>query len=190
MPVPLPDTTQWQPREPNARISIGEALSARCRYIEEAVIQASRAERFSSIDAFDSGAATEDIVRESLKSLLPSRYHVTAGTVVDSSGRTAGDMDVVVFNSHWFPEIHAAATRNTRRKLLPFEGVYAVGEIKQTLTIKSLDEAMEKLVSCHRLIRKPSPRDRLTENRDFNACPHGLSNPRRFQSPRATPCQK
>ena len=131
----------------------------------------------SSIDAFDSGPATEDIVRESFRSLLPSRYHVTAGTIVDSSGRTSGDMDVVIFNSHWFPEVHAAATTGTRRRLLPFEGVYAVGEVKQTLTIKSLDEAMEKLVKCHRLKRAPSSPGRLTENREFDACKNGISNP-------------
>jgi hypothetical protein len=145
--------------------------------MENAIQIANQAERFTSIDAFDSGPATEDIVRDSIRSILPSRYHVTSGTVVDASGLTAGDMDIVVFNSHWFPEVHAAATAGTKRKLLPFEGVYAVGEIKQTLSQKSLDDAMEKLVKCHRLERATSSRSRITENREVASSDHGISNP-------------
>src|SRR5262245_40186173 len=101
MPNPLPDTTAWQPRAPSTGMSISEGRSARCRSAEEEIRLRSNAERLSSIDAFDSGAATEDIVREALRNLLPMRYHVTAGSVVDSSGRTAGDVDIVIFNSHW-----------------------------------------------------------------------------------------
>ena len=177
MSVPLPDTSAWQPRMPTTGMSISEGFLVRCCSAEAAICQRSEVERLSSIDAFDSGLATEDIVRESLQSFLPTRYQVTSGSVVDSLGRTAGDVDVAIFNAHWFPAIHAPATHSTRRKLLPFEGIYAVGEGKQTLTIKSLDEAMEKLVKCHRLARVRSSRNRLTENRDFDACPHGLSNP-------------
>jgi hypothetical protein len=177
MTSPLPDTSSWQPRLPRNGTSIAEALSARCKAAEEAICLRARAESQLSVDAFDSGLAVEDLVRETLRSLLPARYQVTAGSVVDSSGHTAGDVDVVVFNSHWFPEVLAPATATTRRKLLPYEGVYAVGEIKQTLTKKSLDDALEKLVGCHRLKRTSASRKRLTENREFEPCSHGLSNP-------------
>ena len=109
--------------------------------------------------------------------MLPGRYDVLPGTVVDSTGATSGDVDIVVMNSTWFPKVKAPAAAGSRRQLLPFEGVYAVGEVKQTLGFESLDSAMAKLVRCHRLRRTPVPRDRLTENRDLEACPHGLSNP-------------
>lgn len=177
MSTPLPDTSLWLPREPRNRTSIGEGLSARCLAIESSIRSANHAERNSSIDTFDSGLATEDIIRDSIQSILPSRYHVTSGTVVDASGLTAGDMDIVIFNSHWFPEIHAAATAKTRKKLLPFEGVYAVGEVKQTLTQKSLDAAMHKLVTCHRLTRAPSSGGRISENRELTSNGRGIYNP-------------
>jgi len=36
---------------------------------------------------------------------------------------------------------------------------------------------MEKLVVCNRLHRPPTPRDRITENRETGACTHFISNP-------------
>ena len=60
---------------------------------------------------------------------------------------------------------------------MPIEGVYAVGEVKQTLTYKSLDEALEKLVVAHRLYRPPTSATRIVENRELNSCRHGLTNP-------------
>jgi hypothetical protein len=60
---------------------------------------------------------------------------------------------------------------------LPIEGVYAVLEVKQTLTRRSLEDAMRKLVTCHRLFRPSSSCDRLVENDQRSACTHYISNP-------------
>lgn len=178
MPRPLPNTSTWQPREPgNARL-VSTALAERCATLERKILLAAQSERDLAFDAFNSGTPVEDLLREAIRELLPCRYETTTGTVVDARGFTSGEMDIVVFNSHWFPQVHAPATPGSKRKLLPFEGVYAVGEVKQTLTESSLDEAMEKLVTCHRLRRAPTPRSRITENRvlSTNSDP-GLSNP-------------
>jgi len=51
-------------------------------------------EKDSAIDNFDSGLPIEDIVREALAGMLPTRYSVRSGTVVDGCGSTAGDVDV------------------------------------------------------------------------------------------------
>jgi hypothetical protein len=59
----------------------------------------------------------------------------------------------------------------------PVEGVYAVGEIKSTLSFDTLDEAMAKLVACHRLHRPTTPANRIVENRPLPGCPHGVANP-------------
>lgn len=154
------------------------ALAERCATLERRILLAAQSERDLAFDAYNSGTPVEDLLREAVRELLPYRYETTTGTVVDARGFTSGDMDIVVFNSQWFPQVHAPATLDGKRRLLPFEGVYAVGEVKQTLTEGSLDEAMEKLVTCHRLRRASTPRSRITENRELssNSSP-GLSNP-------------
>jgi hypothetical protein len=149
----------------------------RCREIEERILLRAKFERESRVHNFDSGPGIEDIFRQELSSLLPERYSVRAGVVDDRYGKTAGDCDVIVFNDFWFPAVHAGATENSRRFHFPIEGVYAVIEIKSLLDFTSLDDAMEKLVKCHRLHRPVTQSDRVVENRRVGGCPHGVLNP-------------
>ena len=86
-----------------------------------------------SVEAFGSGLPIEEVVREEFRNLLPNRYAVKAGTLVDATGYSAGDCDLVLFNDLWFPAVKASPTPSSRSVILPIEGVYAVGEIKQTL---------------------------------------------------------
>ncbi|MBX2991869.1 MAG: hypothetical protein KF749_11975 [Bacteroidetes bacterium] len=130
-----------------------------------------------NIDDYDSRLGVEDILRDELGKILPARYSVKAGVVNDRSGNTAGDIDIVVFNDIWFPSLKAGATSQSRRVHLPIDGVYAVCEVKQTIDFKVLDEAMKKLVMCHRLQRPMTHAQRLVENREVSHCVHGLSNP-------------
>jgi hypothetical protein len=124
----------------------------------------SEIERRMNIDNFDSGPGVEDIFREELSRILPTRYSVRSGVVSDSTGNTAGDCDVVVFNDIWFPSIKAGATEGSRRWHYPIEGTYGVLEIKQSLSAASLDDAMAKLVACSRLEANRT-HDRIVENR-------------------------
>ena len=126
---------------------------------------------------FDSGSGVEDIIREELGHLLPNRYSIRAGEVVDPNGNTAGDCDLVICNDFWVPLVKSGVTPTSRKVFMPIDGVFAVGEIKQTLNCETLDAAMKKLVKLHRLQRSPSNPFRPTENREGTPCHHGLSNP-------------
>jgi hypothetical protein len=53
--------------------------------------------------------------------------------------------------------------------VVAIESVYAVLEVKQTLTMDTLDDAMSKIVRCHRLFRPLLPEGRITENRGIGA---------------------
>jgi hypothetical protein len=174
---PLPNTSTWQPRTIDTASSIQEALLSRCEAIEAELTVRIAHEKAAAIDGFDSGLSVEDIIRESLATILPIRYSVTSGLVVDSFGATSGDVDIAIFNQIWFPQIRPSATSVTRRRILPFEGIYAVGEVKQALTFSSLDKAMEKLVRCHRLKRHAVSRNRIAENREQSSCTHEIANP-------------
>jgi hypothetical protein len=173
---PLPNVAKWQPREDKAN-TLQQLFLRRCKAIESRILMRVQNERDLNIDNFDSGPAVEEIIREELAHLLPRRYAVRAGVVLDRDGRTAGDCDVVIFNDIWFPSLKEGATSSSRRSYYPVEGTYAVLEIKQTLNFRTLDEAMRKLVQCHRLNRPRTPYNRLTENRDQSSCDHATTNP-------------
>jgi hypothetical protein len=173
---PLPDTSVWQPRD-DKLATLKSAFLKRCVGAEALITSRVNLEKGMNIDNFDSGSGVEDIIREEIGQLLPARYSVTRGVVNDRNGKTAGDVDLVIFNSHWFPMVKAGATPESRRAHLPIDGAYAVCEIKQSLDCGVLDEAMEKLVTCHRLYRSHTYAHRMTENREGSSCIHGLTNP-------------
>ncbi len=170
-----PDTSTWIPKR--ATDTLGEAFLKRCRVAEEAIRLRANFERVMASEAFDSGLPIEEVVREEFRTLLPSRYSVRAGQLVDATGYSAGDCDLIVFNDYWFPAVKPGPIASSRSVILPIEGAYAVGEIKQTLSLTTLDDGLEKLVKCHRLERPETFANRLVENRDLSSCVHGLSNP-------------
>jgi hypothetical protein len=173
---PLPDTTKWQPRDSKTD-TLKSAFLSRCIAAEMLIRTKAQFEKAMNIDNFDSGPGVEDIIREEIRQLIPTRYSVRAGVINDRNGKTAGDFDSVIFNEQWFPAVKAGAARESRRVHLPIDGVYAVCEIKQSLDFNILDAAMEKLVMCHRLHRPQTYAYRLTENRESSPCSHGLTNP-------------
>lgn len=177
MKIPnLPDTSKWLPRE-SAETTIRSSFLRRALAVEKKILLRSQLERDMNIDNFDSGTGIEDIVRDELKCVLPTRYAVDSGVVVDRNGMTSGDCDCVIWNDIWFPKVKSGAAGFSRRAFYPIEGVYAVGEIKQQLNYTTLDDAMEKLVVSHRLKRPKTCANRLVENRESTSCLHGLSNP-------------
>ncbi|WP_157595549.1 DUF6602 domain-containing protein [Plesiocystis pacifica] len=173
---PPPDVSDWVPRT-DAATRLSTVFRTRCRAIEEQLLLRARQEKSLNIDNFDSGPGIEDMFREELGRLLPSRYAVRCGVINDRTGATGGDYDIVVFNEDWFPSIKAPATGRSRRAHFPIEGVYAVGEVKQTLSLRTLDDAMKKLVIAHRLHRPPVYGSRLSENRTQDEYRHSISNP-------------
>lgn len=172
---PLPDTRTWTPRD--ASESLSAVFASECNAAEKRLLHGLQQEKALAIDNFDSGVPFESLVRQEFNRLLPRRYAVTTGRLLDRDGKTAGNCDLVVFNDVWFSPVKSASTSESRNACIPIEGVYAVGEIKQTLSASNLDEAMEKMVKCQRLYRPRTYAHRLVENREGCNCPHGLTNP-------------
>ncbi|NGM13538.1 DUF6602 domain-containing protein [Verrucosispora sioxanthis] len=171
-----PDIDTWQPKLHPSE-SLNQAFYSRCHQIEREILSRVAYEKRFNENHFDSGWAVEDIIREALRELLPKRYAVRAASLSDTKGFSAGDCDVVIFNEEWFPAIKVGPSKDSRKVYLPIEGAYAVLEVKQTLTRRSLEEAMRKLVVCHRLFRPPVAFNRVVENDTSNSCTHWVSNP-------------
>lgn len=171
----IPDTSKWVPRR-DAVDTLEDIFYKRCMHVEALIMSRSKHEQELNIDNFDSGIGIEDIIRDEFSKLLPKRYLVTKGVINDRNGLTSGDSDLVIFNELWFPYLKHGATMESRRFHFPIEGVYAVGEIKQTLTLDALDKSIEKLVIVKRLNRPKTSRTRIVENRELDDCIHGSTN--------------
>lgn len=160
---PLPDTSTWRPKS-SRQTALSQTFLQTCRSIEARIRAESDIEKEFSINNFDAGLGIENIVREQFRTLLPARYTVTPGVIIDRNGNNCGDCDLIVANRFWAPLLKYGATNESRKVHVPVEAVYSVIEIKQMLTEDSLDKAMEKLVMYKGLKRDRSEYGRLVEN--------------------------
>ena len=165
----LPDASRWQPRE-NAAAPLREALLISCRVAQRRIVAGADAEATFNIDNFDAGHGVEDIVREEFARLLPGRYKVDRGVVNDRHGHTVGDCDLLIRDAIWSAAVKPGATAQSRRVHFPIEGIYAGVEVKRTLGLGELDDAMKKLVSLARLDRPDNPYGHITENQHLEFC--------------------
>ena len=164
----LPDVGKWQP-DPEKERTLRDALMLTCQYAQTRVVDRMEAETRFSRHGFDSGLDVEAIIREELSNLLPSRYVVAPGIVSDRRGYSAGECDLLIRDHLWSPVIKPGATVASRRFHFPIEGIYASTEIKQTLGLTELDDAMKKLVKLSRLERPDNPYGHITENQHIEA---------------------
>jgi len=84
---------------------------------------------------------------------LPWRYRASRAMVVDSRGRASEQIDLVVHDRQYSPLLF----RRGQQLYVPAESVYAVFEIKQHLTRRTLRAAGTKAASVRRLHRTSGP---------------------------------
>jgi hypothetical protein len=116
--------------------------------------QAVLAARLGLSGAFDHPTAQGDVKEfnwvQMLSDFLPSRYRVSRGAfIIDSKGAKTSEIDLVVHDNYFHPELFEEATR----RLIPAESVYAVFEIKPALNKTHLAYAIKKAVEVRRLHR-------------------------------------
>ncbi len=83
------------------------------------------------------GDEVETAVREFFKRRLPKSYTVHQGHFVDKTLTLSGQCDVIIADHGHFPVMFRG---QDGLEYLPYEGVYAYGEVKSSLTDKHLDE--------------------------------------------------
>ncbi len=160
---PLPDTASWLPKS-DKRVTLRDSELQTCRSIEARIQAEAQIEKRFNINNFDAGPGIEDIVRQQLRILLPTRYDVCPAVIVDGNGDHCGECDVTIANRIWSTFLKHGATSESRRVHIPVEAVYTIIEVKQTLTEASLDEAMEKIVMYKRLHRSTNEYGQIVEN--------------------------
>jgi len=90
---------------------------------------------------------------EMLSSYLPKRYRAVSGFVIDSKNKVSGQQDIIVVDRHFSPFIlnHQGAI------YVPAESVYAIFEVKPTLTKDYMIYAGKKAQSVRQLKRTAAP---------------------------------
>ena len=97
------------------------------------------------------GDAMEQPVRDRLEQILPRGIAVGSGCVIDTSGATSRQMDVVLYERGLCPVFCINDSPETT--YYPAECVLAVGEVKSTIGKKELADSFEKIRSVKALDR-------------------------------------
>ena len=100
------------------------------------------------------GDALENAWIEWLRKYLPNRYSVDKAIVIDHTGDTSHQMDIVIYDNWFTPFIFS----QNGFHYIPAEGVYAVFEVKPDISGSSdgktnVEYAGEKIESVRRLLR-------------------------------------
>jgi hypothetical protein len=104
------------------------------------------------------GRANEHALARILQSLIPSRYAVGTGLIIDSSGMTSKQCDVVLFEQADQPRLFAQTTQ----LLYLLETVRAVIEVKTTMDKGDIRDAAAKKLSIDALSPVHPYRDNCT----------------------------
>ena len=99
------------------------------------------------------GAATEQRWIALLNRYLPQRYRATSAFIIDADGNRSRQIDIAVYDHFYSPLLF----HHDSGPHVPAESVYAVFEVKQTLSSKWIADAGRKAASVRRLRRTSSP---------------------------------
>ncbi|RFZ48544.1 hypothetical protein MSS2_04711 [Mycobacterium marinum] len=95
------------------------------------------------------GDATELDWRGMLADFLPRRYGIAKAFVIDIRGAMSHQLDIVIHDRHYSPLLFEVGGAH----FIPAESVYAVFEIKQSLSKKHIKYAGDKIASVRHLHR-------------------------------------
>jgi hypothetical protein len=103
--------------------------------------------------ASSAGAATEHHWIALFERYLPKRYRAAPAFVIDADGHRSRQIDIAIFDNLYSPPLfpHKAGLH------LPAENVYAVFEVKPTISKQWLRDAAEKAASVRALRRTSVP---------------------------------
>jgi hypothetical protein len=99
------------------------------------------------------GDAREDVVRQYLQDILPRRFSVDRGKILDSEGHLSREFDVILSEAHDV----APAMSLAGRRIVPVEAVYGVLEVKSVLSGDDYDKFVEAVSELDQMRRYYKP---------------------------------
>ena len=104
--------------------------------------------RMEAVYNFDHGYEFEVAVCKILSRILPSKYGICRGFVIDHNGNEAGD-DIIIYDKERFTTLRFLGQENNfaLKNRIPVEAVYAYIEAKHTLTEDALTKAFDQIIN-------------------------------------------
>jgi len=133
---------------------------------------------------FDYGSEFEVALCKTLRRVLPQKFGICRGFVIDQTGETAGD-DIIIYERLRFPTLRSLEDDYTRKEKVPIEAVFAYIEAKHTLQIKgegpgSLLKAISQTAKVKELCNKRKPVPLTQINPSLNAANLNVTAPEGF----------
>ena len=98
------------------------------------------------------GSAREDLLKDYLKKLLPEKYSITSGIIIDNNQNQSKQQDFIIHDAYNCPSFFKTESNS----ILPIESVYATIEIKSTLDYSTLEQSVKNVESVRKLNKLPN----------------------------------
>ena len=115
-------------------------------------MRAKRRKLYTSQTSEAAGNEVEVSVRDYLRRMLPPRYYVTHGHIIDTTHRVSPQLDVIIADNFSLPSL---LTTRDGTEYVPATSVLAIGEVKSTYYHSKRDYQgfHDKLVAISRMHR-------------------------------------
>ncbi len=116
----------------------------------EAMFQGAEAQIANIVPHFgEQGRILEEYLRRFLQGLLPEKYAVGSGIIVDSAGNFSSQTDVIIYdrfhNSQIFTEYSQV--------IFPIECVYGIVEVKKNLRVANLEKIVSDIAKVRQMAK-------------------------------------
>lgn len=97
----------------------------------------------------EDGKYREYLVTKILSKIIPSKYSITNGFIIDSDNKISQEMDIIIYDKSYVPPFF-----DETYTVVPIEAVIAIIQVKTTLTRDTINDAINNLVSIDNLNTK------------------------------------
>ncbi len=97
----------------------------------------------------EDGMYREYLVKKVLEKIVPSKYCITDGFIIDSDNNISKQMDIIIYDKNYVPPFFDEAYT-----IVPIEAVIAIIQVKTTIDKKSLEDSVDNLNSINHLNSK------------------------------------
>lgn len=97
----------------------------------------------------EDGKYREYLVKNVLSKIVPSKYSITNGFIIDSDNKISDEMDIIIYDKNYVPPFFEETYT-----VVPIEAVISIIQVKTTLNSQTLKDSIDNLNSIDQLNSK------------------------------------